>query len=77
MEKLITKNFPRLLLVTGIPPGSSCGGIYLREICRCHQKERIFCFSCTGKNFLYNSEPDLDWIETRIRTRRHELHTVR
>jgi glycosyltransferase involved in cell wall biosynthesis len=74
LEKKIVTNFPRLLLVTGIPPGSGCvGEIILRDICRFYQQGHICCFAVTGKNFLYNPEPDLDWLETRIRLQRHEF----
>jgi hypothetical protein len=55
---------PRVLLLTGTPPGSSGGGkIFLRDLCLSYPRGSISCFVVTQSNSR-PVEPDLDWLPT-------------
>ena len=53
---------PRVLLLTGTPPGKvSAGGIFLHDLCLYYPRGSICCYAVVSPNH-YVPSPDLDWL---------------
>lgn len=55
----MTKNFPKIMLLTGSPPGEKgVGQIIVNEICRHYPLERIACFATMSRHESWTPAPE-------------------
>src|SRR5574341_2197462 len=55
---------PRVVLLTGIPPGEgSVGELFLKDLCLAYPHDSLFCFTPTVPGFGKRSE-DLAWLRS-------------